>query len=683
MLPHGRVRSTPERIRLLGLYIVCYVAIVLLIGSSSRAAVAPPSPAVAPVIGACTYIPNPRANLSLSCGDTSLHAVANLSVHFQVRVSDASNNSMNVTFFFDYWSAIAQVNPASPSRTVEIPAPGAGVTVNATTSWTYASPNANLSGGQYFVFINVTNGAGESDPNAGTFLFPVYVAYDQPPFMDGLQSLNSVSPPIPAANPVVPLVYENVTVGDPDADPVTLTWNWGDGTRTVNKTGPLTSPLPLSVSHQYSASFLPLNQTPRSFDVPVVVWIDDGAGHNLSLNSTTEFYLEFDSPPTVRIDRPTVGSIWKVNETVTMEGNVTDPEGSPITVYWDFDNRTDSTHIGDPTRNQDALGTSATHAYTKPGVYNITLWATDGNKETCVNANCSIFTTHWVSAVQPITVRFNLPPVLAIVNVTTVIDHSTALRASVYDPDGDSMNLTWKFDDGTPNVFNVTGSSPRNAPTVFTVIQDHNYTTAGFHNYTVTVSDGNATVSETKRVFVQSFNLPPVLLNALVYRANGTLAGNNTFAINETVIVKVSLYDPENDTLDISVNWSDGSPDNRTSVDPRTSAGCSLDNRSRNVCTIMFRHVYVDVGCVDCEVNLTAQVTVTDHRVYLTSNGTNIIEIPHEVDFGFPLTIDDFVYEGLGPWDWWDYSTLAVALGIPSLLIARFAWKVHLERQEA
>jgi len=593
-------------------------------GSASRASFAPPAPATAPVLETCTFIPNPRLNTSYDCVDEFAPAAfADVSIAFQVNVSDATDNNMSVTFYFDYWSTSGVVNPASPVRTINVTSPGGALPVSANTTWTYAVPNANFTGGQYFVYVNVTNDANESS-GSGELLFVIYVTYNSPPSI-GISSINPVSEPIRPVNPVVPLVYENVTVHDPDSDPVTMTWEWGDGTRTVNTTGPLVDVLDVSVTHRYPLSLFPLNETPRFVDILVRVWIDDGMGNNVSANSTTEFYLDYDAPPAVRVDRPAVGSVWKVGEPVRMEGNVTDREGDPTTSYWDFDNRTDSTGIGDPTRNRDANGTVATHAYALPGVYNITLWSTDGEKLLCLDSTCANFTTHWTKAVVPIEVRYNLPPVLALENASTVAGQPILLRVAVYDGDGDSMTVRWDFGDGTPDAINVTDGSPRTAPLVLQVYQEHNYTEPGNWTLTVDVSDGNDTMNDARTVFVRSFNLPPVLLQILVYRANGTLATENRFPANATVVVKASLYDRNNDTLEVSVDWADGSMVNLTTIDPRTASGCSLDNLNRNVCNMTFSHVYTDIGADQLR-NYTVLVTVSD-RIGTTASSPVTIQV--------------------------------------------------------
>ena len=675
---------------------VTCLAALLVLAPGSASHVPPPTPLDAPTLQACHFVPDPRLNASFSCGDQNAPpAFVNVPISFQVNVSDATDNNMTVIFYFDYYqynsTGPPTVNTNTSSRIMNVSAPALGSVVPVNTTWTYVAIST-FPNGAYWVNISVFNESGGFDPSAGsTGPFPLTVNQNSAPFIDGLLSVNSVTQGISYQNPVIPVLYENVSIGDPDADPITVTWFWGDGTVTINTTGPLTARLELHVPHQYAASQFPLNESPRTVDILIWVWIDDGLGHNVSYNSTAEFYINFDAAPSVRIERlfsatskdqTPVGSVWKVGETMFMVGNVTDPEGDPITAYWDFDNRTDSTGIGDPTRNRDANGTTASHVYTAPGIYNITLWATDGDKEFCRDTNCTLFYTHWQNQSIPITVRFNLPPFVTISNVSTQVGTPTLLLGQVYDQDGDNMTVTWVFGDGSPNATNVTGSSPRGNPKVFPVAQEHVYSEVGSYNFSLYVSDGNVTVNQTQTVFVQSFNQPPVLLAGHVSRLNGTSAGNNTFRINETVVVTAMVYDPENDTLNVSIDWGDGVTANQI-IDPKTASNCALDNLSRNICPVSFSHIYGSIGSSGIR-NYTVLVTVTDNKVYMHYNSaTGKWEtLNHTAQLPLVVFITDLHTVGPTPWTWWDYSTLSLVLGIPGFLIARFAWKVRRERME-
>lgn len=676
------------------------LAIVLFLSPTSRASNRSPSPLAAPLIETCDFVPDPRVNTSFICGtdNSAVPGFPNASMTFRVSVSGDTN--LSVVFSFDYLNGGGVPNPNSPNRTVQVPFPGLGKNATAETNWTYTGLNQNYTSGNsstYWVHVEVRDETGQVGNWSQPF-FPVIVNQNSAPFIDGLLSLNSVNQALMYGNPVIPLLYENVSIGDPDADPATLTWAWGDGTLTVNHTGPLAGRLDLSVTHRYPPSQFPLNESPHYVDIPVNVWIDDRLGHNVSYNSTVEFYIAFDSPPSVHVVQlssatwsPTraVGSVWKVGERVSMVGNVTDPEGDPTTAYWDFDNRTDSNGDGDPTRDRDANGTTAAHVYSAPGNYSIIFWATDGEQKTCLNANCTNpppyppFLTHWKNDTIPVEVINNRPPHVALSNTTVQVEEPSPLGAKVFDYDGDNMTVTWGFGDGSANVTNVTGTSPRDAPQLFSVFQEHTYAHPGSYNLTLYVSDGNDTVTESKQVFVESLNLPPVLLGLHVTRANGTSAGNNTFQVRETVVVTAQMYDKENNTLNASIEWGDGSGVNAT-IDPKTSNACSLDNQSRNLCSVSFSHTYASAGPNGTQ-EYTVLVTITDNKVYLELNATGAtITLNHTKNQTVIVIVTGSgpQSEDLGPWDWWDYSSFAAVLGIPSLLIARFAWKVHLERRE-
>jgi len=669
---------------------VTCLAALLVLAPGSASHVPPPTPLDAPTLQACHFVPDPRLNASFSCGDQNAPpAFVNVPISFQVNVSDATDNNMTVIFYFDYYqynsTGPPTVNTNTSSRIMNVSAPALGSVVPVNTTWTYVAIST-FPNGAYWVNISVFNESGGFDPSAGsTGPFPLTVNQNSAPFIDGLLSVNSVTQGISYQNPVIPVLYENVSIGDPDADPITVTWFWGDGTVTINTTGPLTARLELHVPHQYAASQFPLNESPRNVDILVWVWIDDGLGHNVSYNSTAEFYINFDAAPSLRVESPIAGSIWKVGEPVPMVGNVTDLEGDPTTAYWDFDKLTDSTGTGNATQNRDANGTTASHIYTVPGYYNITFWATDGDKELCLDANCTTFKTHWQSQQIPISVRFNLPPFVTVSNVSTQLGTPTLLLAHVYDPDGDNMTVTWVFGDGSPNATNFTGSSPRVSPLVFAVAQAHIYPQAGSYNFSLDVSDGNLTVNQSRTVIIQSFNLPPVLLSGHVTRLNGTAAGNNTFRINETVVVTAMVYDPENDTLNTSIDWGDGVRANQT-IDLKTALSCTLDNlggKIRKVCPVSFSHIYASIGSAGSK-NYTVLVTTTDNQVFMNYNFTTgkWETQNHTAQLPLVVFITDLHTVGPTPWTWWDYSTLSLVLGIPGFLIARFAWKVRRERME-
>ena len=656
-----------------------------------------PSPDATPFWDSCDFLPDRRVNVSFVCGgdNTFQPAYTGGIVRFLLNVSDADGHNMSVTFYFDYLNPNPLgppnppvVNPDSPTKTVNVTSPGPGISAPLETNWTYTALSnfsLGLDSSRFWVYYEVRDEFGNFDPGFGADLFYVVVNRNSEPFMDGLSSTYAAAQTIRYQDPRVPLVYINVSVSDPDTDPVTVTWDWGDGARTVNVTGPLVTRADLNVTHQYSASLFPLNETPRTVNFAITVYVDDGVGHNVSYASDASFDTELDNAPGFdAIFNPDLRIRYKVNEVIPFEVRVTDPEGDPIEMYWDFDDRTDSDLDGDPTRDRDAVGTNRTsQRYPAAGDYGALFWYTDGpEKKLCLDANCTVSVSHWKNqSIVPVRVRENLAPIIALSNQSTILGDVVILRAAVSDPDGDSLAVIWDFGDGSPLVTNVTPSY-RVSPQTVEVFQAHLYASPGAFSLTLTVDDANATVNDTRSVVVESFNQPPGILPVEVLRTNMTSAGNNTFFENETVIIRLSVYDSENDTLAIVVNWGDG---NTTTgeVNLTASATCTTDALGRRVCTVTFSHDYGTIGTERIR-NYTVQVSITDNRVYYQVNTTGgpPITRPHTHNQTASVFIRTRRIEGLGPWDVWDFGTMALVLGIPAALLARAAWRIRKEREE-
>lgn len=129
---------------------------------------------------------------------------------------------------------------------------------------------------------------------------------------------------------------------DPDGDPLTYWWIFGDG-----EVG--TGPTPL---HAYAAT--------GEYEVILEVW--DGTLR--TSGATTAIIVEpVGSPPAVNAGGPYRAD---VGETVELQGQATDPDGDSLTLQWD---------LGD---GSVVSGLAATHAYAEPRVYTVLLTATDG-----------------------------------------------------------------------------------------------------------------------------------------------------------------------------------------------------------------------------------------------------------------------------------------------------------------
>ena len=692
------------------------VAAWIALSVSGLVAASPPAePAGPPFLSTfsdCSYFPDPDdLNVSYACWDFP-PAFVNVTVRFRIGVSDPEGDPMNVTFFFDYIMldefGFPAVDPNSPNATVPVTPPGPDLLGFAETEFTYTTlnPDFSLSANESFYWVNIQ--AVDVNNESYAEFFQLNVFFNGLPFFQGISSPTTVSPSITPPDRVVPSYRPSVQTWDNDGDSLTVTWEWGDGSVSVNATGPASTPVNLSQVHDYPADQIPLNETPRVFAFPLVVWVDDGiTGHNLSFGPyDIQFDLTIDrAPGTPVLVSPAIGP-WKLGETVPMEGSSTDPEGDLITYYWDFDGAADSDGDGDPASDRDALGNRTSHAYLVAGDYNATLWATDlmpdgREKVLCADPySCDPAFSHWRRQVVPVRVQPNQAPFVTVDQTYARIDEPVLLDAVILDPDGDTMNVTWIFGDGSANV-TTTHNGTRWSPEAIQVLETHVYTALGSwnnsFNLTVRVEDGwGGETEQTVRLFVESLNEAPSLnltFLRIVNATSGELAytGNITYAYNETSVLQVNMTDPEGDDLELRVDWGDGNvtvlrlarTDSSLSVTnvsvANVVATCGISEFNETQCT--FQHLY-EVPAI-----YSVNATLTDHRLYLAVvNRTTdeILIIGHETTRFASITLQALpVITGQEPWDWWDYGTLALLLGVPAALLGRGAWRARRERREA
>ena len=295
----------------------------------------------------------------------------------------------------------------------------------------------------------------------------------------------------------VAVAFSGAGSTDPDNDPLTYAWSFGDG-------GTSTGATP---SHSFAA--------PGTYTVTLTVSDGRGGTHSASAQAAI---AAANQPPVARVDGPSEGEAGTM---LAFSGALSsDPDGDLLTFAWSF---------GD---GRSATGPAASRAYATAGTYTVTLTVNDGRG----GAN---------TATRSITVTpapaGNRPPVAAAggpysgeVGLPLAFDGSASS-----DPDNDAITYAWDFGDGSTGA----GANP-----------SHAYTEARAYAVTLTVTDaGGATNSSAASVTIGSpvDRAPPVV----------TLSGPHDVLPGTTVTVRAQASDNTSvSALTFEVNGVAGTP---------------------------------------------------------------------------------------------------------------------------
>ncbi|MBS1817887.1 MAG: PKD domain-containing protein [Acidobacteria bacterium] len=335
-----------------------------------------------------------------------------------------------------------------------------------------------LSAGTFSVTLVVTDGRGGSaESNASITIRPA----------NGTPVAKAGGPYTGQVGTAV--IFDATPSSDPDNDPLTYAWDFGDGSQ-----GSGANP-----SHAYLS--------PGSFTA--VVTVADGRGRSASASAVVTI-AALNRTPTARPGGPYAA---RVGEPIAFDATAsTDPDGDALTFVWAF---------GD---GRSRTGATTSYAYDAAGTYVATVTATDAR-----GAAESATVTVTVTERQAQT---NRPPVARVggpyggeAGLPIAFDASTSS-----DPDGDALTFTWAFSDG--------GTATGKQVT-------HVFATAQPHSATVTVTDAfQATAQATADVTVAARidRAPPlVTLNAPKSALPGTDVVVSATATDNVGVVKVRL----------------------------------------------------------------------------------------------------------------------------------------------
>jgi hypothetical protein len=563
-------------------------------------------------------------------------------ITFFANASSTTASSLTFTIFFDSRLVNLDNNTESPVETLTIDENPAFFSI--TYAYDHIGNLTHPSLGTYFL-VRLYAGDGS---NTLVGQLPVYIVADNfaPTYSIKLKpsaSFNEADDEFDGRTLTLDSSYLAVKVSDVDDDPLTVTWDFGDGDEAENTTGASAAGVWANQTHSWTVE-VPPGEGDFYVDYTVTVTTDDGNGHEISCSMLINLTIPTNIGPLLFVSAPAYAN---PGVEMTVRANATDQEGDPLT--WTFDYGDGSFAVFDtgPTPTSALVWMNATHVYDGLGDYSITVYVSDALVPNQVG-------WHNVSTTVSVTVRNNSAPVVAPISLSTttlVIDDETGvlslvLSVQVTDADHDALVVEWDFGDSTEHELNTTLGGIRTQ----TFRMTHNYTDPGSFNVTVVVSDTSEHSVTVYRVLsVTSTNRPPVARELMFDFPLG-----NKATLNGSMGFILVVYDLEGDPLFVAWEFGDGSPSVYMVI---------TEFDSNSTATVSVNHTNTDVG------TFPLTVTVTDNT---TGVGNHTVVTDRTVDVIIPSVAVVWI------WDWWDYTSLAMFCMIP---IAPALWMIYMRRK--
>lgn len=557
-------------------------------------------------------------------------------VTFTATASSLAGSDLMFTFFYD------AIVPPYPTNNTESPYsehftenPG---TVITTFTYDRLGNFTSASGSYYIVRLYVSDGS-----ETRSMTRTVYVIENTAPKFDlSLPSTLSLLPDQVVNLPIV--------VSDADDDPVTVTWDFGDGETAVNNTANALVGIPVSQTHAWSPDIGPGMGPVLYYYLEVT--LEDPYENTLTATTVVGIQLPYNGLPVIYL-RASVNNV-NPEEDLTFYANATDPEGEALTWTYVINNSIEDVEIlvshTDITAPSTKVWNNLTYAFVNPGTYNIRLYVSDAEIPYQIPP-------HNVTKSVQVTVIGNSAPF--VVDEIAMSDESPSIDTAIgsttvtfilqaYDSDGDVLSVTWDLDDGGDPVTNASAGGL----VTYTFRQDRVFNTSGVFNISVEVTDGlvGHEVLRYRLVTVTSNNLPP---NVLEF--NFTYETGDFALPGESIEFVLTLSDPEMDDLEVA--WDFG------------------DNTSRLYFNIT---EYVD-GVATCEVNHTYDEVGT-YNITIWYSDNQIGLLTHDKVKTVLVTVDDLYVEVIEGWSWWDYTSLALIIAVPVLLVLN-VYRIHIKRK--
>jgi len=313
---------------------------------------------------------------------------------------------------------------------------------------------------------------------------------------------------------------------DADPDGLRFTWDWGNGSYTVNDCPTSAGePMTSSVSHMWTAVG----------NYAVIVTADDGQGHNSSSGTVAHIGAVGTPVPPCSISLTVFPSMRKAGSEIWVNVSASDANQDALSVYLDFED-------GGRAAGATSGGTmglqyvNVSHVYSDAGTYTITVHVNDSYPDGSHNIT-SFFNVDILIA--------NNPPIFSLQSTYTAFYNRTfgIAPVTISDEDGDALTVWYDWGDGS-------------------VLTRGNATCGAVHifnrtaTYVITVSVNDScghNVTQTAEVTVTEGNLKPTI-------ESWTLAPlMPRYLTGRTIWFNVTVKDYEGDTVTVTVDFGDGS----------------------------------------------------------------------------------------------------------------------------
>jgi hypothetical protein len=274
-----------------------------------------------------------------------------------------------------------------------------------------------------------------------------------------------------------------ITVHDPEGDPLTVTWDFGDGS--VNKTDSSSTGTSSPTTFTQTYTYTSLSPAGSYFDM--VVNVSDGNPGNNAIGHAQVYVIPHqETVPqlTFPILSDPIDRAY-VDQAVTWTAGAMDAEsggadGFGLQFTWAWEDGTFNVTVYHPTVNSTQVMDTVTHAWSVPsttGTYDVELFVWDGSDLPGHNVSLGVI---------PFEVIENQPPSAPdISNVTANRNVAVSCVATSVDPDPDTLRFSWQWDDGT---WTVTETAVEPGATAVSMV-DHTWAAAGTFPVTVYVDD--------------------------------------------------------------------------------------------------------------------------------------------------------------------------------------------------